>query len=326
MLLIFVSCKPESRGRAGAIVVHGTIEFPAGKYVYLYSYPDTPTVYGMDKVKTDSCLINEKGGFELSMAVGFPVAFDLSDGKDFLVSNLFACPGDEIEIVFGGKGHIPSVNDKNEAGWFNSFLVTLADSFYIDPAVKHEYYVTSNYLDRQQYEQYTNERRQRELMLFNNYFRDDSLRKEYKDYALNTIEYGIAIDRLMYVWKKRMKGQSVVIDPTYFSFLTPGFMQNATGFSCPAYIRFLNLYIKETYERKLVTGELKTGVGFNPSVEKFKFAEQLLPAPYRDAVLYNIVLSDLHGITGGGTFAPGKLSLDSMVSYFKVKHAKELNQ
>ena len=326
VFLFILGCKPQTRGRAGVILVHGTIGSPTGTYAYLHSYPDTQSVYGMDKVITDSCIIGEEGAFELVMPAGFPVSFDLSDGKDFLVSNLFACPGDEVRIDFKGKERIPEVNVDSETGRFNFFLILLADSFYIDPAAKHAYYVTSNYLDGQQYEQYTNERRQRELKLFSDYFQDDSLRREYREYALNTIQYGIALDRLMYVWKKRMKGQNVVIDPTYFAFLTPGFIQNPSGLNCPGYIRFLNLYIKESYERKLDTGELTPGAGLNPSVEKFKLAEQLLSPPYSRAVLYNIIQGDMHDISGGDSVSEKKLSLDSMVSYFKVKYSKELNR
>ena len=323
ILLLLAGCKPGSRGREDAIVVFGALDAPAGNYVYLYSFPDTAAVYGMEKAIMDSCIIDENGNFELIAPVGFPVAFDVSYGNDLLVSNLFACPGDVLEIYFTGEEHVPEVIDKNDVGKFNSFLVSLADSFYHDPVVKHEYYVTSNYLDGQQYEQYTGERRQQELNFFNNYFRDDSLRGEYREYALNTIEYGVAVDRLMYVWKKRMKGQSVVIDPSYFSFLTPAFVNNASGFNCPAYMRFLNLYIKETYERKLDTGELKPGPGMNVSVEKFKIAERLLPMPYRNAVIYNIVLGDMQGISGGDGGERNSLSLDSMIRYFKTKHARE---
>ena len=125
-------------------------------------------------------------------------------------------------------------------------------------------------MDIHQFTTYNNNRKQKQLNFFAKFFANDSINTDFRNYVVNTINYGIAVDRLMYIWKKRMKSENIYGDSTYFSFETPDFIENINAFNCPAYIRFLNLYIKDTYERMVEKGELtidKSEV-LKPSVEK----------------------------------------------------------
>ena len=127
----------------------------------------------------------------------------------------------------------------------------------------------------------------------------------------------------MYAWKKRMKGENSVVTPSYYSFISPELLENAKAVSSPSYIRFLNLYIKDVFERKIENGELPINKSEKliPSVEKFKLAGHELKKPYSDIVIYNIIHDDMS--YSGEKVLLSKFSetpIDSLINWLHLKY------
>jgi hypothetical protein len=309
---------------ASLTVIRGNIQFaPAGK-IYFYSFADSADIFLERKSAIDSSVVNKNGDYEFKLPLNNSCAFDLICGKKNFVSNLFISPGDKIKIVFTGKENTPHVISEGDAAKYNTYLLGFLDTFYRVPSVKEEYYISTNYMDIQQFATYNDRRKQNQLDFFSDYFKGDSLKKEFRDYANNTINYGIAVDRLMYVLKKRMKGERIELDSSYYSFVTPQFLENMNAFACPAYMRFLNLYIKDVYERKVENGELPVGRSTHliPAVEKYNLALAIFHHPFREAVLYNILYSDMHDVTASQNSGVSDNQIpDSMLTIFKRKYS-----
>jgi hypothetical protein len=305
-------------------VIKGNIQFPPAGKIYFYSFSDSIDIFLENKSVMDSAIIDQNGNYEFKLHLKNSSAFDLVCGKKNLATNLFISPGDKIKIVFSGKENITHVISDGEAAKFNSYLVQYLDTFYRAPSVKDEYYIGTNYMDIQQFTTYSERRKQRQLDFYTDYFKGDVVEREFNNYALNTISYGIAVDRLMYVWKKRMKGENIVVDSSYYNFATTEFLENKDAFNCPAYIRFLNLYIKDIYERMVERGELPIDESERliPAVEKYNLALQLLNGPSRDAVLCNIIYSDMHNVAAAEPAdRKRKQPLDSMLMTFRKKYS-----
>lgn len=305
-------------------VIQGNIEVPLHDKIYFYSYPDSESMFLANMEAMDSSTLDKDGNFILTPVCKKPFIFNLVHGNQDLATNLFLLSGNKITINFRDKNNQPEVFPSGEEAKFTAYLINFLDTFYKEPATKQEYYIATNYMDIHQFRSYCEKREQKQFDFFNDYFKNDSLNLEFKFFAHNTIQYGIAVDKLMYVWKKRMKGEIVAADSSYFSFETPSFIENKDAFSCPSYIRFLNLYIKDTYERMVERGEFqfeksKTVV---PQVEKFKLAFQLLHKPYRDVVIYTIILGDMNDLDKINHVPRSyNTSLDSMIAWFESKYS-----
>ena len=288
------------------------------------SFADTIDLYLEKKSALDSSLIDEKGNYTLTLHIKNPCAFNLQCGKKNLAANLFLSPGDNLEMNFIGKNHKPFIKRSGPEAKYNNYLIQFVDSFYNDPVLKPQYYIASNYMDLKQFVSYTDTRKQHQLGFFQSFFKGDSLRPEFRDYAVNTIEYGIAVDRLLYLWKKRMKSEAVNPDSGYYYFATPSYLENKHAFSCPAYIHFLNLYIMDTYVRMLEKGALpeKKSAALIPQVEKYKLAVQLLKPPFRDVVLLGIITNEINSMAQEDTTKPGSsASMIDKIEWFKNKYS-----
>jgi hypothetical protein len=292
--------------------------------MYFYSYPDTFATYLGVKSAIDSSDIDKNGNYSIEFHAPKSYAFDLVCGDSNLVSNLIVVPGSELKINFVQKGNKPEIFPGGEDAKFNTYLLMFVDTFYRNPDTKRDYYIVTNFMSIEEFTKYNINRQNKMLEFYHNYFGDIKLRKEYSDYALNTINYGIGVDRLMYLWKKRMKVENVKADSSYFKFITHSYLENKDGFNCPAYIRFLNLYIKDVYERKIEEGELVVNPqnGLKPQVEKYKLSKKLLNEPYSNIVISNIVVSDVNDVTENEiTPAMINLSLDSLDKWFVNKYS-----
>ena len=321
---IFSGCFSNQKEDAQSTVIKGHIQFPEKDKIYFYSYADSADLFLDNKSAMDSALIDKDGNYLFTLHFKNPFVFNLVIGNKNLVTNFFIGPGDHMKINFVGKDHAVEIFPSGDVAKYNTYLLKFLYTFYQDPLIKQQYYIVSNYMDLQQFVSYNESRKQEQLNFFQNFFRNDSLHKEFKDNALNTINYGIAVDRLMYLWKKRMKGQRVDADSTYFSFETSSFVENIEAFSCPSYIRFLNLYIKDTYERMVEGGKLSAGKSGNPipQVEKFKLAKRLLDRPYCDVVLYNVIRADMNDVANKNErHQSSKIPLDSMITWFIDKYS-----
>jgi hypothetical protein len=305
-------------------IIKGNIRFPQAGKIYFYSYADTAGLYLGKKSPLDSSVVDKNGNYSFSLNCKTPCVFDLKCGDAILVTNLFIKEGDEIKLNFAGKNNQPEIFPASREARQNTFLLMFLDTFYREPAAGQVYYIGTNYMDIGRFVSYNESRRQKQLDLFNSFFKNDSVEKEFNAYVLSTINYGIAVDRLMYLWKKRMKGEGVRADSSYFSFETPAFIENREALNCPAYIRFLNLYIKDEYERMVERGELphSNTEKLIPQVEKYKLALNLLKKPYRDVVVYNIILGDMNDVTEENNLHRTSVpTLDSLSAWFKRKYS-----
>ncbi|MBL7923883.1 MAG: hypothetical protein JNL88_06770 [Bacteroidia bacterium] len=294
------------------------MEFPPAGKVYFMSYPDSVRLFLGRQEAMDSAEVDKNGAFILKPSVRMPAVFSLRCGNMDLAANLLIRPGDKLDFKFSGKDQEAVVDSKGEASDFNAFLLRFIRQFYKEPGVKNQYYIASNYMEPPAFEEYTLGRR--DAML--DFYKTDDVGTGkdplFRDYIHFTIQYEFACDRLMYIWKKRMKGHPVTPDSAYFSFAEPGFIENPKAFVTPSYIRFINLYLKESYESKVERGELPLvkGLALIPSVEKYRMARSGYHSPVQEALLYNLILNDLD--PGGKA---GGAALDSLEKVFRHKYS-----
>jgi hypothetical protein len=298
--------------------INGRIEKHAAGQVYFYSYPDSSALYADQMIIMDSCAVDGNGDYSLAVHPGFSHVFNLEYERKNLVSNFFISSGDKITIDFRGVSFIPEITSKGKASSYNNYLLDFQKAFYTDSAVKQQYYIVSNYFDLQQYARFNDERKHKQLELYRNYFKEDAVDSAFSNYALNSIKYGIAVDRLMYLWKKRMKNEHIDFDPAFLNFETKYFLENKNALIVPAYIRFLNLYVKDLYERKVQDG-VYAGQNQNPFEEKGNLAETYLSLPFREVVLYNLALDDMKSVSSENRNSHS-VSLDKLVPAFIQKY------
>ena len=320
--VIFVGCFSGSSGDKHEIVLKGNLELKGADKIYFYSYKDSIDFFLARKSALDSALIESNGDFSFNIPSNNSLVFSLQFGSSDLVSNMILLPGDQLEFKFSGEENKPVIVSEGEASLFSSFLLQFTHKFYKEQGIKKEYYIASNYMDIKTYEKYLDKRQQQMLDDYEVFFSDVSLRKEYHDYALNTIKYEIASDKLMYLWKKRMKGESAHPDSGYLAFATPEFIENDEAFITPSYIRFLNLYLNEIYTRKLETGQLGdiNSQPVIPTLEKYKLANKVFKGRFRQALLCNILSDDVKDSGNGQVKHHSVTTLDSLLYLFKEKY------
>ena len=318
-----VSCSNNEEQKEDKTIIEGSIQNPTHSKISFCTYPDTVSLYLGAKQAVYTVDLDAQGHFKFAIDNKTPVVFDLESGEQTLATNLIVLPGSHLEIKFTGKENRPNIVSSGEASEFNGFLIELLDSFYESPSLKQEYYIGTNYMDIHYFSDYLDKRRQAETGLYNSYFEGKTINKVYEEYAKNTIDYCWGADKLYYLWKKRMKIENIHGDSAYFSFQTKSFIQNAGAINCPSYIRYLNLYIKDYYERLVETGALPKvkGEKLIPDVEKFMLAHELLDSTFRDIALYNIYFGDTHDLAKGAVqdTLRGR-SLDSLKASFCRKY------
>jgi hypothetical protein len=303
--------------------ISGKIEFPPAAKILLYAFSDSASLFTSAKKVIDSASIEKDGSYSIYPAVTGPVAFDLRCGDSTLLTNFLICPGDRLEINFKGKSNHPEIYPRSEEEKFAGYLVQFIDTFYRDPDTKKAYYISSNYMEAKGFDEFTRKRTRSQIDFFNRYFRDSPISDLRKSYAINTIFYEAANDKLMYLWKKRMKVEPVILDSAFLDFENPSFIENPDAFITPSYIRFINLYLKDTYERMVERGEIPADKtkNFLPTVEKFNLAHRLFRKPFLDAVLFNLLINDMKDVANKenteSLIQPG---LDSLISMYKSKY------
>jgi len=297
--VIFLSaCTPEHNKETSQTIIKGNIQNSDAGKVYFYSYADSIDLFIERFTAIDSSIVDSEGNFSLELKINQPKVFSLRYGNRDLVSNLFISPGDHLEFKFYGNKFIPIIEPLGEEAKFNIYLLQFSDSFYKEPTRAKEYYIASNYYTAEQYATYNDERKKQMLTFFNNYFRNDSISQKHKSYALYTIHYELASDRLMYLWKKRMKGETYKADSSYYNFNDPAFIQNSDAFITPSYIRFLNLYLNDHYENNIANGKILTNSqNFHPSAEKYVLSHKLFSGIFLRAVLSRIFYNDTKDVT-----------------------------
>ncbi|MEO8148906.1 MAG: hypothetical protein ABI723_14770 [Bacteroidia bacterium] len=320
--LVITGCNSNKPAGENQTIIKGTINYPKSNKVYLFGYASTVDKYLLNKTAIDSAQLDNKGDYFFSLKRNKPDLFDLRNGTTDLASNLYLSPHDNLIINFPAPDQKPIVIENSDAAKYNQFIIDFIDSFYINPKIKHFYYIATNYLDADEYITYCNDRQNKQLSFYRNYFGSDDINPDFNKLMINDINYQSAVDRLMYAWKKRMKGENSKIDSSYYNFITPSLIENKEALESPAYMRFLYLYIKDKYERMVEKGELPRSKTEKliPAVEVYKLATANLNHPYRDVVLYNLVLSDWKTINKKEYPGYSITPLDTLISWLRIQY------
>ncbi len=283
---------PDSDRDSTILKGHG--HFAPRQIIYLYAYANPVDKFLATKTIQDSAVVDDKGNYSFSLQWNKKDFFDLKTDDIWLANNLYLRHGDKLTIDFDTKLS-PIIDDDGDAALLNQFLVLFIDTFYNEAHEKNQYYIESNYYSGPQYSGYCDERQNRKLIFYKQYFSGNAPDSDFDTIMQQEIIYQSAVDKLMFAWKKRIKNEEHIIDSAYYNFLIPHFIENENALASPSYIRFINLYIGDIYDRKLANGELPQNQSekFIPAVEKYKLALALLHKPYRDIVMYSILNDDL---------------------------------
>jgi len=324
LLLLVSACNSSKKEEVAGTVIKGNIKNAPDSFVYFKTYIDSVDLFLGMKSSLDSARIDGNGNFELHPKVDSVCVFTLVCGNRDLISNALLTENGHLDITFTGKDYSPVILSKNEISDYNTFLLKLIYEFYKKPDIKQEYYIASNYMDAMPYAEYNGKRMDAMLDFYTKNWGNRSSNQLYYDYAVYTMKYECAADRLMFLWKHRMKNLPIDPDSTYFNYTDKKFLNNPQAYISPSYIRFINLYLKDKYETLAVAGKSVPGAekfAGVPPVQKYMLAASLFDRPVLNAVLTNLLLSDLKDVDNKDlSSAPSSKNLDSLEMNFKTKY------
>ncbi len=303
-------------------VIEGTIDAPEDSMVYLFAYADSLDRYIDRMTAIDSAVLDAGGRFTMHPAVTAPAIFSLRHANTDLVANGLLLPDSRLSFRFMGRDHRPRIEPIGMAARFNAYLIQFQDSFYRGKEAYRIYYIVANFMSPDEFARYTVDRKKRMQAFFDGFFGSDSLPPPCRSLARYSIDYEFASDRLMYVWKKRMKGESERPDSAFFDFLTPAFVDNADALVSPSYIRFVNLYIKHLYETAVENAAWAGHLSRAdiPAVARYRLCDSLLTPPVRDAVFYDLFITDRQDLSVGQDALPAIRDPDTLRAAFERKY------
>ncbi|MDP1727583.1 MAG: hypothetical protein Q8M15_12435 [Bacteroidota bacterium] len=316
-------CKSKSdKSDANSVVIKGHTDFKKGTKLFLFGYTDSTDLFLDNLSAIDTSLVDENGDYYFSLKRSLNTVCELQTKDSVLVPILYLSPGKEHSINFSSESDNPGFNTSAIEGKYNDYFMKLIDTFYKEPEAKQFYYISSNFLESRQFDDYITERREKQLAFFENYFKDVIVDSNFKNFALSQIHYQFGTDKMYWVIKKRMKGVKLKIDSSYYNFLSPSLIQNQKAISCPGYIRFVKFYLKDTYERR-VEKELENKLPVTlPAREKYNIAVHDFKGPALKAALYNIIYDDMGGIGNSEIYKNISLqSFDKLLLLFKQKYS-----
>ncbi len=294
-LFILGSCENFHKTSSRTAVIEGHIDpaFTKNPVIYFYQYTDSLSLFFCEKTASDSCVLNTDGSFKIEIAnwqkSGF---FDLGTREMVFARNYFMEPGDELKLNFKGTELPLTLATYKQTGKYNTFLQVFNDTFYRDPVVKRNYFVVSNYMLAPDYATYIGKRRQAQLDFFNNYFRDGDINPVFKSWFEKETNFNWANDKVYFLWKKRMRQEEVPVDTSYFDFLQVVNTDDASALICPAYTRFIDLYLKELYQEEIFS----LPPGKSQNLEKCALAKKFLRGTGRKIAYYHILHDEKTGM------------------------------
>jgi len=293
-IILAISCKKTIRNSSHITSIEGKINprLINNKTVYFHRNTDSLGLYFCEKTITDSCELKPDGSFKFEFSnwdnSGF---FDIGTKDNVFARNYFLQPGDQLNLIFEGNEMPVALNLTGRVGEYNLFLQVFSDTFYRNAPVKEMYYKTSNYMLAPDYSVYINNRRDKELTFFQNYFKGKEVDSVFKFYFENEIDYNWANDKLYFLWKKRIRKEVVPVDTSYFDFLKIIKVDNPKALICPSYVRFINLYIRE-----LLDEQMQTNTVFNSAIERFNLAKSHLNGMGLKIAYYNFLRDEINGV------------------------------
>lgn len=283
LFLLLVFCRSANNN----IIITGKITPSFSSKIYLYSFTDSLSQLMGNKSIVDSSELDDDGNYFFSIKCNKPNLFDLEIDQQTIIGNLFIKQGDHLILNFFGNEKF-HVELKSKEVTQIDFHFQFVDSFYINPEIKHYYYVESNELAIPDYQKYIDERANQEMEFFYNFFKNHRCIKEFDKFIRNEIYYQSVNDKLLLLWKKRMKNLWQRGDTVYEKFVNEVRVENPDAWMSPAYHRFLELYINERYQQFIERKNNSDAEKFSPIEEKQKIVEENLHGIYRDMMILKL--------------------------------------
>jgi hypothetical protein len=325
--IFFTSCSQYANENPQDTVLKGTIKFAHEGNLYLIGYADSINKILGKKTTIDTTKIDRNGEYRFSIHAQSANEYELKLMDTILVTDIYIAPGNKVILNFDEIHSDPYFSKNDMEGKYNDFRVKLSRKFYFEPEVKQMYYISANYLHIDQFDSFVKMRRNQQMTFFDDYFKGQKPDPEFEKYARAEINYQYGIDKLMFLWKKRIKNIDIFPDSSYYSDISKkGYLENPDALNSPAYIHFLNLYINNMYGEKMVKNAIrnKDAKPINTTIEKYKLTLSTLNKPYRDIVLYNIITTEMNSAESDALFRnKSKPSIDILIDWLRKKYPEK---
>jgi len=295
IVLAISGCQLKRTENYGAMQINGRIKFACNQKIFLLGYPDSVSMFTGKKVVLDTFLINKDGDFYFNIKPSVSNIYELRLADTVLMSDLYLIPNNTLTLHFLKKYDVSRIDTSNITGKCNDYRAKLEYQFYREPQIKQLYYISANYMTVPMFDSFCKDRRTRMLNFYANYFNDKYPDRDFDNYARAELKYQYAIDKLMYLWKKRIKNMDVFPDSIYYDFSVKSYLEDKDALQSQAYFHFLKLYINNIYGEDIVkkSRSLQETQTKNPVIEKYKLAIKNLSIPFRDIVLCNIISGEM---------------------------------
>jgi hypothetical protein len=290
-----ISCSNYSKNSSLSVSIKGKIDpsFSKSKTIYLYQFTDSLGLFFGEKELVDSCSINTDGSFEFSLQPSQSGAFfDLGTSEYVFARNYFVEVGENIQLNFEGNSMPLLLTSYAEAGKYNEFMQIFADSFYREPSIKKEYFNTSNFLLAPAYSTYINQRKDKQIEFFKNYFKGQKIDSNFAYFFEKETLFNWANDKIYFLWKKRTRQEFVPLDTSYFDFLQLVNSDDAKALNCPGYSRYVTLLLSELYQEDVFNYPL----GYSQALYKAQRAKDFFKGTGLKMAYHRILKDELQSI------------------------------
>ena len=318
--IVITGCQSEqsSTGIKGQLL-H---EARASRFLYIYTYPDSFSVLQTSKMLIDSCQVDQQGNYHWQPKAWKQAAFvDLATKDEVLYRDLFLKPGQTFQLDFDMKQTPAVLVNRSSLDPSNLFLQQFSDTFYRSPEVKDFYYTKSNFLLAPEYSQYIDARHARELAFAQHVTDDTTLPARFRCFVKSEIDYQWANDKIAFLWKKWIRNEEVKLDSNYYNFLKVLAVNNPESYWCPAYQRFLHLYIREMYRQLPLEQQDPSRAPY----KKCELATQLTKGIATKLTLLHILTDERENAISLGVADSTKLKAVQALAAYIAKQTGDLN-
>ncbi|MCF8254593.1 MAG: hypothetical protein K9H61_09255 [Bacteroidia bacterium] len=289
------SCSNYSKNSSLSVTIKGKIDpnFSRTKTIYLYQFTDSLGLFFGEKRVVDSCNIKQDGAFEFTILPSQSGAFfDLGTSEFVFARNYYVEAGESIQLNFEGNTMPLTLTSYAEAGRYNQFMQIFADTFYREPNIKKEYFNTSNFLLAPAYATYINQRKDKQIEFYQNYFRGQKLDSNFAYFFEKETLFNWANDKIYFLWKKRTRQEFVPLDTSYFDFLQLVNSDDARALICPGYSRYVTLLLSELYQEDVFNYPM----GYSQALYKAQRAKDFFKGTGLKMAYHRILKDELQSI------------------------------
>ena len=297
LLLVLILTGCHVRENPQDTVLKGRIGFACKGSLFLVGYADSIDKFLGKKSTMDTATIDENGNYRFVLHPQGPNIYDLKSADSLWLPSIYICPTNKLVINFNEKNKDPRIDTSNLEGMYNDFRVKLTYKFFKENTVNQFYYIGANYITINQFDTFVQGRKKQMIVFFDNYFKGQNISPDFKKYALAEINYQYGIDKMMYVWKHRIKNKDIIPDSAYYRDITNKiYLENPDAMFGPAYYHYLNLYVNNIYGESLVKNASRPEMNqklFAEPIEKIEIAFYSLGLHYQDIVICNIIAGEM---------------------------------